>query len=67
MIVTMDINWERVRRIMEKSIYGGQLTDEESDYIKTVWVSAPDEYKKLHGEIRDAVHEEMRKWWRCRL
>jgi hypothetical protein len=57
------IDWDRVRAIMEKSVRGGKLSDEEGDIITTAWCRAPDEYRKLHDEVREAAHEEMRRSW----
>lgn len=56
------LNWERVRAIMERSIRGTRPNDEEADDLDDAWTQDPDRYRQLHKEVREAAHEEMRRF-----
>jgi len=53
------IDWSRVRQIMEKSVRRGNLSDEEGATITAAWCRAPDKYKRLHEEVKEAAQKEM--------
>jgi hypothetical protein len=44
---------------MEKSVRRGNLSDEEGDIITAAWCRAPDKYKRLHEEVKEAAQKEI--------
>lgn len=56
------IDWAKVQRIMERSIRGTRPNEEELDELDDAWKLEPDKYKKIHTEVREAAHAEMKKW-----
>jgi len=47
---------------MERSIRGTRPNDEEADDLDDAWTQDPDRYRQLHKEVREAAHEEMRRF-----
>lgn len=56
------VDWDKVRRIMERSIRGTRPTDDEADLLDDAWKGDVEKYRKIHDEVRAEAHEEMRRW-----
>lgn len=56
-----DVDWDRARLIMERSIRGRPPTDEERDFIARLFKLDVQRYKMLHDEVREEAHREMRR------
>lgn len=59
----MPVDWDRLDRIMRKSITGGGMTAEETKLVETAFWTDRDEYSRRHGEIKTAEFERERRRW----
>jgi hypothetical protein len=45
-----EVDWDKVREGIAKSIRGGELSAEEAKAIKHAWKYRPNEYTRVHAE-----------------
>lgn len=58
------VDWGKVRKIMEKAVRGGEVTESDQQTIKRAFAANPRQYAKLSQEVRTEAFAEEKERWR---